>query len=44
MPKKSVVTTLTPDQELLIPVYREKWVPIAYSTAPLDRVWANICR
>jgi hypothetical protein len=37
MPRKSIVTKLTPEQELLIPVYREKWVPIAYSTAPVDR-------
>jgi hypothetical protein len=37
MPKKSIITALTPDQELLIPIYREKWVPIAYSTVPLDR-------
>jgi hypothetical protein len=37
MPKKSIITALTPEQELLIPVYREKWLPIAYSTAPLDR-------
>ncbi len=37
MTKKLVVTTLTPEQELLIPVYREKWLPITYSTAPLNR-------
>jgi hypothetical protein len=37
MPKKSAITILTSEQELLIPVYREKWLPIAYSTAPLDR-------
>jgi hypothetical protein len=37
MPEKPIVTALTPEQELLIPVYREKWLPIAYSTAPLDR-------
>ncbi|WP_310489802.1 DUF6745 domain-containing protein [Chamaesiphon sp. VAR_69_metabat_338] len=37
MPKKFIITALTPEQELLIPVYREKWVPIAYSMAPLER-------
>lgn len=37
MPKQSIITELTPEQELLIPVYREKWIPIVYSTATLDR-------
>lgn len=37
MPKKSIITTLTPEQESLIPIYRDKWLPISYSTAPLDR-------
>jgi hypothetical protein len=37
MAKETIVATLTSEQELLIPVYREKWMSIAYSTAPLDR-------
>lgn len=28
---------LTPEQEALIPVYREKWKKLAFSTAPIDR-------
>jgi hypothetical protein len=32
-----MVTTLTPEQEALIPVYREKWEAIALSTTPIDR-------
>jgi hypothetical protein len=32
-----MVTKLTPDQEALIPVYREKWEAIALSTTPIDR-------
>jgi hypothetical protein len=28
MPKKSIITALTPKQELLIPAYRDKWLPI----------------
>ncbi len=41
MPKKYIVTTLTPEQESLIPIYRDKWLPISYSTAPLDRSGCN---
>ncbi len=37
MAKKSIITALTPEQELLIPVYRDKWLPISISTALLDR-------
>ena len=37
MSNREIITTLTPAQEALIPIYREKWVPIIYSTAPLDR-------
>ncbi len=37
MTNREIITTLTPEQEALIPIYREKWVPIIYSTAPLDR-------
>lgn len=37
MSKKEIITTLTPEQEALIPIYREKWVPIIYSTRPVDR-------
>ncbi|MBD1890873.1 DUF6745 domain-containing protein [Coleofasciculus sp. FACHB-SPT9] len=31
------IEKLTPEQEALIPVYREKWRDIAYSTEPIDR-------
>lgn len=31
------ITELTPEQEALIPVYREKWRAIALSTEPIDR-------
>jgi len=30
------IEQLTPEQEALIPVYREKWLKIATSTEPLD--------
>lgn len=32
-----MITHLTPEQEALIPVYREKWRKIAISTEPIDR-------
>lgn len=32
----SVIDKLTPEQEALIPVYREKWRAIALSTEPID--------
>lgn len=31
------ITKLTPEQEALIPVYREKWRAIALSTERIDR-------
>ncbi|MBD2184884.1 DUF6745 domain-containing protein [Aerosakkonema funiforme] len=31
------ITSLTPEQEALIPVYREKWLRIALSTEPIDK-------
>ena len=31
------IDTLTPEQEALIPIYREKWRAIALSTEPVDR-------
>ncbi len=31
------ITKLTPEQEALIPVYREKWKKIALSTERIDR-------
>ncbi|MDJ0718216.1 MAG: hypothetical protein QNJ54_28980 [Prochloraceae cyanobacterium] len=36
-----MIETLTPEQEALIPVYREKWWKIATSTEPLDRTLAT---
>lgn len=33
----SLIEKLTPEQEALIPVYREKWRSIALSTEPIDR-------
>ncbi|WP_293352497.1 MULTISPECIES: DUF6745 domain-containing protein [unclassified Microcoleus] len=33
----NVIHKLTPEQEALIPVYREKWRSIALSTEPIDR-------
>ena len=33
----SLIEKLTPEQEALIPVYREKWRQIALSTKPIDR-------
>ena len=35
------ITQLTPEQEALIPVYREKWRAIAFSTEPLDPTKAS---
>ena len=35
------ITQLTPEQEALIPVYREKWRAIAFSTKPLDPTKAS---
>jgi hypothetical protein len=35
------IATLTPEQEALIPVYRDKWRAIALSTQPSDRVQAE---
>ena len=31
------IDKLTPEQEALIPVYRQKWKAIALSTEPIDR-------
>ncbi|MBD0345728.1 MAG: hypothetical protein ICV55_07910 [Coleofasciculus sp. C3-bin4] len=36
-----IVTKLTPEQEALIPVYREKWRAIALSTEPIERQEAS---
>jgi len=36
-----MITLLTPEQESLIPVYREKWKQIAYSTERIDRKKVN---
>ena len=33
----SLIEKLTPEQEALIPVYREKWRAIALSTERIDR-------
>jgi hypothetical protein len=33
----SLIEKLTPEQEALIPVYREKWRKIAFSIEPIDR-------
>lgn len=33
----NMITELTPEQEALIPVYREKWRAIAFSTERIDR-------
>ena len=37
-----MIETLTPEQEALIPVYREKWGKIELSTKPIDRQQAEI--
>ena len=29
--------TLTKEQEALLPIYRQKWLNIGYSTNPIDR-------
>jgi Leucine Rich repeats (2 copies) len=34
---KKMIETLTSEQEALIPVYREKWSQIVFSTEPIDR-------
>ena len=36
------IEKLTPEQEALIPVYREKWKAIALSTEPIDRQEASL--
>ncbi len=36
------IEKLTPEQEALIPVYREKWRAIALSTEPIDRQKATV--
>lgn len=33
----SLIEKLTPEQEALIPVYRQKWRAIAFSTERLDK-------
>lgn len=33
----AMIEKLTPEQEALIPFYREKWCQIMYSTEPIDR-------
>ena len=33
----NMITELSPEQEALIPVYREKWRAIAFSTERIDR-------
>ncbi|MCC3528361.1 MAG: hypothetical protein JGK21_09130 [Microcoleus sp. PH2017_22_RUC_O_B] len=35
-----MIETLTPEQEALIPIYREKWWKLALSTEPIDRAKA----
>ena len=37
----SLIENLTPEQEALIPVYREKWRAIAFSTERIDREKAS---
>jgi hypothetical protein len=37
MTNRETIGILTPEQEALIPIYRDKWVPIVSSTATLDR-------
>lgn len=37
MTENKIITELTPEQEALIPVYREKWRKIALSTERIDR-------
>lgn len=36
------ITQLTPEQQSLIRVYRQKWKKIAYSTEPIDREQAGL--
>jgi hypothetical protein len=31
-----MITTLTPEQEALIPIYQEKWMTIALSIEPIE--------
>jgi hypothetical protein len=35
------IESLTPEQEALIPAYREKWTAIALSTKAIDRQQAS---
>lgn len=37
MSENLIITQLTPEQEALLPVYREKWRQIALSTERIDR-------
>jgi hypothetical protein len=37
LPDLVMIKKLTPEQEALIPVYREKWRKIAFSTEPFER-------
>ena len=41
MSENPIITELTPEQEALIPVYREKWRKIALSTERIDQVKAT---
>lgn len=35
------IDKLTPEQEVLIPSYRDKWQKIAFSPEPIDRFKAD---
>ena len=37
MSENPIITELTPEQEALIPVYRDKWLKIALSTERIDK-------
>lgn len=34
---RPIIASLTEEQEAMLPIYREKWRPIAISTEPIDR-------
>ena len=37
MSENQIITELTPEQEALIPVYKDKWLKIALSTERIDK-------
>ena len=37
MSENPIITELTPEQEALIPVYKDKWLKIALSTQKIDK-------